>query len=82
MGDALSHRAHSMYVGVHLPGKKRHRRHKHHHKLPSTKGGPTENEVPMNLEERMSVTKYLDEMNIVYTLRLMFLILNMNYGEQ
>ncbi|XP_073986853.1 na[+]-driven anion exchanger 1 isoform X4 [Rhodnius prolixus] len=44
--DFQGHRAHSMYVGVHLPGKKRHRRHKHHHKLPSTKGGPTENEVP------------------------------------
>lgn len=28
----LGHRAHTVYVGVHLPGERRHRRHhKHHH---------------------------------------------------
>ncbi|KAJ9596827.1 hypothetical protein L9F63_012160, partial [Diploptera punctata] len=34
-GKSFRHRAHTVYVGVHLPGIKRrshHRRHKHHHK--------------------------------------------------
>ncbi|XP_071569995.1 electroneutral sodium bicarbonate exchanger 1 isoform X5 [Temnothorax nylanderi] len=29
--DYEGHRAHTVYVGVHLPGERRHRRHKHHH---------------------------------------------------
>ncbi|XP_015118680.1 sodium-driven chloride bicarbonate exchanger isoform X3 [Diachasma alloeum] len=48
--DYEGHRAHTVYVGVHLPGEKRHRRHhKHHHpRQPDSKEEP-ENERPRPL---------------------------------
>ncbi|XP_033208483.1 sodium bicarbonate cotransporter 3 isoform X1 [Belonocnema kinseyi] len=43
--DFEGHRAHTVYVGVHLPGERRHRRHhKHHH--PRTNKEEAENERP------------------------------------
>uniref|UniRef100_A0A0K8SVL4 Anion exchange protein n=2 Tax=Lygus hesperus TaxID=30085 RepID=A0A0K8SVL4_LYGHE len=48
--DFQGHRAHSMYYGVSLPGKKRHRRHhRHHHKglNPNAKGATPEQDVPV-----------------------------------
>ncbi|KAF6214608.1 hypothetical protein GE061_009351 [Apolygus lucorum] len=48
--DFQGHRAHSMYYGVSLPGKKRHRRHhKHHHKglNINVKGAAPEQDVPV-----------------------------------
>lgn len=43
------HRAHTVYVGVHLPGERRHRRHhKHHHSRPpnGTNKEEVDNERP------------------------------------
>ncbi|XP_066906807.1 electroneutral sodium bicarbonate exchanger 1 isoform X4 [Halyomorpha halys] len=45
--DFQGHRAHSIYVGVHLPGKRRHRRHhKHHQKQPQPHEEPPQPGTP------------------------------------
>ncbi|XP_051158303.1 sodium-driven chloride bicarbonate exchanger isoform X2 [Leptopilina boulardi] len=48
--DYEGHRAHTVYVGVHLPGERRHRRHhKHHHSRPTngTNKEDVDNERPI-----------------------------------
>ncbi|XP_063993905.1 sodium bicarbonate cotransporter 3 isoform X9 [Diachasmimorpha longicaudata] len=48
--DYEGHRAHTVYVGVHLPGEKRHRRHhKHHHPRQPDSKEESENERPRPL---------------------------------
>ncbi|XP_018568879.1 sodium bicarbonate cotransporter 3 isoform X2 [Anoplophora glabripennis] len=46
--DFEGHRAHSVFVGVHVPSERRHshRRHKHHHRNSDEEGGDTENDRP------------------------------------
>lgn len=48
------HRAHSMYVGVHLPGEKRHRKHKHHSRSNSTDSSDEDRPSKLSVSQHTS----------------------------